>query len=316
MPKGRRGPPARKQRPRRGPPARGRRPGPKRGRKQQRPGKTIAPPRKQKIRDESSAALLVGIEYTNYAKRKIMDRLPGCHRDVNRMKNLLIYKYGVPPPNMKILADDGRRGVPSRKNILNALNWLLRSGKKHLWFNYSGHGSWLKDRSGDEPDGRDETLVPSDFKRAGMILDDTIRAFLIKRLPQGTSFTAIYDCCHSATIQDLPICFSCKNPGLAVKGSRDQTLAQKSGQILSLSACADTQTSVSAYNLENKKKWQGGMTYAFSKLPSGNLKGDNVLKRIDRVMKQKRFTQITTLSTNRIEVSHANQINFPFPSQE
>ncbi len=322
-----RGLPARGKKQQRGPPARGRkqqRGPPARGRKQQR-GKrgqpAIPQPKRfmgtngsESIRDESSAALLVGIEYTNYAKRKIMDRLPGCHRDVHQMKDAMIYKYGVPPPNIKVLVDDGRPGgIPSKQNILKGLNWLLSSGKKHLWFTYSGHGSYQKDRSGDEPDGKDETLVPADFKSAGMIVDDTIRALLLQKLPEETSFIAIYDQCHSGSVSDLPISFSCRNPGVAVKASRDQSLSTKSGQILSLSACADSQTSVSAYNLQGAKKWQGALTYAFSKLPAGNLKGDNVLKRINRIIKQRRFSQITTLSTNRNTTTHANQINFPFP---
>lgn len=309
--RGRRGPPARG---RRGPPA----PGRARGRKQQRgrrgPPAIPRPKRFTGTRDESSAALLVGIEYTNYAKRKIMDRLPGCHRDVHRMKDAMIYKYGVPPPNIKVLVDDGRPGgIPTKQNILKGLNWLLSSGKKHLWFTYSGHGSYQKDRNGDEPDGRDETLVPADFKSAGMIVDDTMRALLRQKLPEDTSFTAIYDQCHSGSVSDLPISFSCRNPGVAVKASRDQSLSTKSGQILSLSACADSQTSVSAYNLERQKGWQGAFTFAFSKLPSGTLKGDDVLKRIDTVMKHQKFSQITTLSTNRNTTTHANQIDFPFP---
>lgn len=38
----------------------------------------------------------------------------------------------------------------------------------------SGHGAFVKDRSGDEEDGKDETLIPTDYRTAGQIKDDEI----------------------------------------------------------------------------------------------------------------------------------------------
>jgi hypothetical protein len=50
-----------------------------------------------------------------------------------------------------------------------------RSGDT-LVITYSGHGTWVPDSSGDEPDGRDEALCPHDIATAGPLLDDEIRA--------------------------------------------------------------------------------------------------------------------------------------------
>jgi hypothetical protein len=112
----------------------------------------------------------------------------------------------------------------------------------------------------------------------------------------------------------LPIYFNSKNPALRKRSEvKDGPLPAKSGQIISLSACADTQTSISAYNLERKKRWQGALTYAFSTLPKGTLKGDAVLKQLGNFMNREHFTQITTLSTNKSDVTNSNQITFPFP---
>lgn len=276
------------------------------------------PPINVKYRDNDSAAVIIGVEYVHYWRRKKMNRLPGCHSDAVNMNQLLQNRYGVPASNIKILADDGRKNhkQPTKTNILRALRSLLSSGKKHLWFTYSGHGSFTEDtgKNSDEPDRRDEMLVPSDFRSAGMILDDKICHYLAILLPsKEASFVAIYDCCHSGTMSDLPLSFSSKNPETGVQSSSGVKLNKKSGQILSLSACADSQTSVSAYNLDRRKRWAGALTHSFASLPKGTLTGEEILTLIDARMRQRHFSQITTISTNRLDVTHSNQITFPFP---
>jgi Caspase domain len=47
----------------------------------------------------------------------------------------------------------------------------------------TGHGGKIKDESGDEKDGYDETLVPLDYNESGMILDDDLYEVLVKQLP-------------------------------------------------------------------------------------------------------------------------------------
>ena len=50
----------------------------------------------------------------------------------------------------------------TRKGIVTALNELIQGAQAgdSLVFTFSGHGSWLPDDNGDEPDGRDEMLCP------------------------------------------------------------------------------------------------------------------------------------------------------------
>eukprot|EP00173_Palmaria_palmata_P003280 Plantae.Rhodophyta-Palmaria_palmata.ctg3415.p1 GENE.Plantae.Rhodophyta-Palmaria_palmata.ctg3415~~Plantae.Rhodophyta-Palmaria_palmata.ctg3415.p1 ORF type:complete len:223 (+),score=43.68 Plantae.Rhodophyta-Palmaria_palmata.ctg3415:318-986(+) len=62
----------------------------------------------------------------------------------------------------------------------------------------------MVDRSGDEDDGYDETLVPMDWEGAGHIVDDEIYDILVRRLPGGVRLTAVLDACHSGTALDLP----------------------------------------------------------------------------------------------------------------
>ncbi len=51
----------------------------------------------------------------------------------------------------------------------------------------AGHGSQSRDASGDEADGMNETLCPTDFQQAGQIIDDEINQALINLVPQGVS---------------------------------------------------------------------------------------------------------------------------------
>ncbi len=46
--------------------------------------------------------------------------------------------------------------------------------EKCLFFNFSGHGTQVEDQDGDEDDGFDEALCPSDFDTAGALTDDAL----------------------------------------------------------------------------------------------------------------------------------------------
>lgn len=64
---------------------------------------------------------------------------------------------------------------------------------------YSGHGTWVPDQSGDEPDGRDEALCPWDITSGQVLLDDEIHALFAQRSP-GVRVVLISDSCHSGSV--------------------------------------------------------------------------------------------------------------------
>ena len=125
-------------------------------------------------------ALLIGINYPG-----TRCALKGCVNDATRMRDYL-RSCGFDDKRIRLLRDDakGRRasssslhestGLPTRSNILEGLRWLVSSAKRGdcLFFYYSGHGGQVRDTSGDEADGYDETIIPCDHKRAGQITDD------------------------------------------------------------------------------------------------------------------------------------------------
>ncbi|EPQ28367.1 uncharacterized protein PFL1_04194 [Pseudozyma flocculosa PF-1] len=162
-------------------------------------------------------ALLIGINY--FGQR---GELRGCINDVNNLKRFLVSR-GYKEDDMVILTDDARdpRSMPTRQNIIAAMNWLVRGAKPGdaLVFHYSGHGSQAPASQGDEADGMNETICPLDYERAGMIEDDEMHMLMVRPLPVGCRLTALFDSCHSGTALDLPYVYSTsgqiKEPNIA-----------------------------------------------------------------------------------------------------
>ncbi len=71
-------------------------------------------------------------------------------------------------------------------------------------------GGQIKDTSGDELDGLDECLIPSDYQQKGVIIDDDWNYRLFARLPNGVHLTVVFDCCHSGSGMDLPVTVAAK----------------------------------------------------------------------------------------------------------
>ena len=136
-------------------------------------------------------AILIGINYVGQR-----GQLSGCHNDVNNIKKYLIEAQGFNEGEMLILMDDNnpKHHAPTRRNIEDAFQRIVHYSQPGdvVFVHYSGHGSRVRDLSGDEggciptylvvsvtdalriltkvvfspsvDDGYDETLVPVDFK--------------------------------------------------------------------------------------------------------------------------------------------------------
>lgn len=96
--------------------------------------------------------------------------------------------------------------IPTKYNIRKAMHWLIEDCKPgdSLVFFFAGHGTQEEDLDGDEIDGKDETICPSDFRIHGKIVDDEINRTIVRPLPSGVTLHAIVDSCHSGTVLDLP----------------------------------------------------------------------------------------------------------------
>lgn len=291
--------------------------------------------------DPLIAALIIGIEYTNYAAKGYMTRLPGCHNDSITMQKLLSDVFKVLPTNMLVLMDDGKHQSPIKSTIQHGFRWLankaVESKCTQLWIIYSGHGSYLADTNGDEPDGNDEVLVPADCYDNGYIDDDYMKDYAIKQIPSFANLVCCFDCCHSGSILDLPYSFNSADSAVkqnVVSNTKWITATDTNGMgalnPLCLSACADTQTSVSAYNLNKAREWQGAFTYAFNfvvrqrwqeqltaaaspentSVTKFSISASDIINRVGRLIAAKGYDQTTSLSMA-TETTDAKSITFP-----
>jgi metacaspase-1 len=85
---------------------------------------------------------------------------------------------------------------------MKRLEWLVKKATPgdRLLFHFSGHGSQIRDRNGDElRDRMDEILCPHDMDWDGTyIMDDDLDA-LFSTLPKDVRLEVLLDCCHSGT---------------------------------------------------------------------------------------------------------------------
>src|SRR5262249_48748414 len=111
-------------------------------------------------------ALLVGInEYQSFKGLK------GCINNITNFRENLKSFFGCRNEEVRLLAN----ARATKDNILARLNWLVRGAKAGdlLVFQFSGHGSQVRDRDGDElSDHLDEILCPSDMNWDGNCITD------------------------------------------------------------------------------------------------------------------------------------------------
>ena len=122
--------------------------------------------------------------------------LNGCVNDANNMKAYLV-QHGFPEQNIQMVLDK----AATKKGILDALDKVLvqksKAGDVVVFF-YSGHGTYVPDGNGDEPDGTDEALCPVDAESiATLLLDDEMKP-IVDRLADRQS-VYMFDSCHSGS---------------------------------------------------------------------------------------------------------------------
>lgn len=217
-------------------------------------------------------ALLIGINYHG-----TKSQLNGCINDVNNVYRFLTSKAGYDAREIRVLTDDKYVKTelrPTRANIMAGIRWLLEATKGEdagssvkLFLHYSGHGSWVRDTSGDELDRRDETICPVDYSTHGMIKDDELHQQLVQPLASmpHVNLTCLFDCCHSGTMLDLRYEYevsvdSARLDRRSFRINQNKKVAKTRANVLLFSGSLDTQTAADAYIAG---KSQGAMTWAF-----------------------------------------------------
>ncbi|MEW6744019.1 MAG: caspase family protein [Planctomycetota bacterium] len=127
--------------------------------------------------------------------------LKGALNDVAMLNQVLTSKFGFKDACIATLTD----GAATRDAILAALRELVReAGSRDIvYIHYSGHGSQVKDRNGDETfqdnDDMDETLIPHDGRTGTVpdITDDELGEILSGLRTRNVVIAL--DSCHSGT---------------------------------------------------------------------------------------------------------------------
>jgi hypothetical protein len=141
-------------------------------------------------------ALLIGI---NEYRSPMLTDLRGCVNDVLLMKTVLTNQFGFAADQVTALTD----AQATRQGIIDAFQALIaraRAGDVVL-VHYSGHGARMKDASGDENDGMDETIVPHDSREGDVfdINDDELNGLLRELSRKTSNITVVLDSCHSGS---------------------------------------------------------------------------------------------------------------------
>ncbi|ORC92284.1 putative metacaspase 5 [Trypanosoma theileri] len=252
-------------------------------------------------------ALFIGINYTGMS-----GQLSGCVNDVKQMLSTL-QRIQFPISECCILVDNPRfpnyTDMPTRKNIIKYMAWLVydvRPGDV-LFFHYSGHGTQTKAKR-DSQERYDQCLVPLDYQRNGTIVDDDLFELLVKRLPAGVRMTAVFDCCHSASLLDLPFVFVAGNNMMAgrryeMRMARSDNFSQ--GDVVMFSGCADSGTSADVANTSSFGTGSvaagGAATQAltWALLNTSGLTYADIFIKTREMLRQKRYSQVPQLSSSK-----------------
>lgn len=237
-------------------------------------------------------ALLFGLNYAHCKAGK----LNGCINDVYNISKFIERNYNIP---QYIYTDDVDMKNTSYDGIVkNLYNLAIESYKENLdfvWIHYSGHGSNQKDTSGDEKDGMDEGLVPSDYEYKGILIDDIINNVMSSFNPK-TKILFICDACHSGSILDLKYSWDTNK-----KSTIDNYNCKIKANTILISGCMDTQTSADAFNVLGDNKSVGALSACILKVLNNKPKYINdVFSFINAVrieLKKGRFEQYPCLSS-------------------
>ncbi len=138
-------------------------------------------------------SLHIGVNYyDNKSYRQIIERpippLPNCDRDA-MAKKAIADRFAY---TSALLINKDATATEVTKGIAAAGDYL--DDGDMFFLSFSGHGSRMKDRNGDEDDGYDETWCLYDQ----MLVDDDLFE-LLKRFRPGVRVLIIADSCHSGT---------------------------------------------------------------------------------------------------------------------
>lgn len=250
------------------------------------------------IKESKKRALLFGINYISQPQL----RLNGCINDVKNTAVFLKQFQGFKEEDIRLCTDEVEPSKVTWRFMLDALNDLAvqswKEGLDYAYIHYSGHGSHKRDVNGDEDDGFDEGICPVDCMKFGLIDDDILYAMLCRFNP-NTKVVCVFDCCHSGSIVDLPVCYD--NGKLVPSGQKPKPGSQP-GKVFMISGCRDPETSADAY-IASMKAYGGALTTVLlgllDSMPSKDMDFKELQKQLNTKLRAAGFQQYAMLTASR-----------------
>ncbi len=216
-------------------------------------------------------ALLVGID--QYRQSHKIPELAGCVNDVEDMKALLLNKFEFPPENILVLTG----ALATRAAILKAFQeHLIRKAEPEavIVFHFSGYGSQMRDVSGDEIDGLDETIVPYDSRDPGGkvfdLSDDELHQLFSQLSRNSRNVVFILDASHTDAAmrgagRSRSLALDTRKPPASIRtGTRfagDDLYPEQSNYVM-VAACRAGENAYEHW--AQKDKANGALTYFFA----------------------------------------------------
>jgi hypothetical protein len=203
---------------------------------------------------QTTHAVFVGInDYVEFRDEPGGDLL-GAEHDARVMRDVLVERWGLETSNVLMLLGRAATKEAIRESIVGWLAARAEPGDLAIFY-FAGHGSQVYDLDGDEPDGLDETLAPTDVlphSSANDIRDDEFRAWL-SAVP--TDVVVILDSCHSGTatraagmrtraLDRAPPLEGGREPPALPGGPDRQAMADSTGTVLELAGAAPSEAAL------------------------------------------------------------------------
>jgi metacaspase-1 len=249
-------------------------------------------------------ALLVGInDYVGDG-----NDLKGCVNDITNMRNILKDFMGFTNDDIRVLLD----ARATKQAIMDRLDWMVKTAKAgdYMVFQFSGHGSQVRDRNGDElKDQMDEILCPADLSwDGGYILDDDL-GDMFQRIPEGCLLEVFLDCCHSGDgtrsfrnpyksrylKPPLDIALRCEGDEKKLPVNRFQSRDRSTIRHILWAGCRSDQTSADA---QIGDSYNGAFTYYFCKHfrdTQGRVTRSNLIEKVCTSLNYNGYSQVPQL---------------------
>lgn len=157
-----------------------------------------------------------------------------------------------------------------------------------IFWQYSGHGSYVRDTNGDEADGVDETLYLYD----GHLVDDDTNLILSK-VPIGVTFIVILDSCFSGSATRNPCKSRFIEPKKPVKDHvRIRQAVSRGNNWIVMSACLENESAADACINGN---WNGAFSYYLWNTFNHNLTYRQWFNNMRKYLPNSQFSQTPTL---------------------